>query len=349
MKICLDPGHYDDYNPGVAAGYTEGAFTWKYYLLMKERLERYGVEVIGTRSSKDEYPKNSKGEDALQVRGKMSEGCDLFISIHSNAPSDKLKEEDPEAYYSKNQMVTHWSVRSGGEEIAKKIGNALTSFLRDEWGSINNPDMYAWESKNHPGYDYLGVLKGASSVGTPGVVIEHSFHTYAKYCEWAMTSGNLERMADVEVDTIADYYGLAVITNDPYYIYLDKDLQKGDKGEAVKRMQMRFRQINADYNEEVKAHSFKNGMPDGSFGGKMEKTVRKFQVEVGIAETGILDTATRMVLNETVINYSNRVTELIQEKAEQKYEYEQELLEADHKLREANVKIESAIHVLQAE
>lgn len=348
MKICLDPGHYDHFNPGVAAGYTEGGFTWKYYLLMRERLARYGVEVIGTRSSQDDYPKKANGDDNLQARGRMSEGCDLFISIHSNAPSDKLKEEDPEAYYSKNQMVTHWSVRSGGELIAKKIGNALTSFLRSEWGEINSPDMYAWESKNHPGYDYLGVLKGAAAVGTPGVVIEHSFHTYAKYCEWVMYGNNMERMCDVEVGAIAEFYGLSPVSNSPYFIQLDKDLKKGDKGEDVKRMQMRFRQINAEYDEEVRKHSFSaEGVPDGSFGGNMQKTVKHFQHDVGLSETGDLDTATRMVLNTTVIDYSNRVTELIQEKVQLQEYYEDQLLKRDHELREANVKIESAIHVLQ--
>lgn len=346
MKICLDPGHYDSYNPGVAAGYTEGDFTWTYYQMMKERLERFGVEIVCTRESKDTYP-GYPGDDKLQARGKMAEGCDLFISIHSNAPSKELKEEDPEAYYSKNQVVTHWSVRSGGEMIAKKICNAISNLLRSEWGSINSPEMYAVESEKHPGYDYYGVLKGAASVGVPAIIVEHSFHTFAEYCEWVMAGNNMERMCDVEVGAIVEFYGLSPVTNDPYYIYLDKDLKKGDKGDDVKKMQMRFRQINADFDLEVKDHSFKNGIPDGSFGGKMEQTVRKFQEIIGLPESGILDAATRMALNRTVTEYSNYVTELIKEKTEMHDFYEKELLEADHRLQEANVKIESAIHILQ--
>ena len=323
MKICLDPGHYgDDYNPGVAAGYVESNFTWDYFWLLKERLERYGVEVICTRKSKDDYPKNSKGKEDLQARGKMSEGCDLFISIHSNAAVNEDKTINPIP----NGVFCHWSVRSGGKEIAETIGYALTDFFKKEWGKIDAPSIYSVESKKHPGYDYYGVLKGAASVGTPGIVVEHSFHSNPLYCEWAMVPGNIEKMADVEANAIAEYYGLSPITVGPYFITLDKDLKKGDKGDDVKRMQMRFRQINEEYNDEVRQHSFtQDGLPDGSFGGKMEKTVKNFQHDIGLSETGVLDTATRTILNTTVIEYANRVTELIQQNRDLKQEYEDEI------------------------
>jgi len=324
MKICLDPGHYgSDYNPGVAAGYVESNFTWRYYLLMKERLERYGVEVVCTRASKDDYPKNPKGDDWLKERGRRSKGCDLFISIHSNAAVDeKTQQIKPEI----NSVFIHWSVRSGGEEIGKKIGNALTMFFRSEWGSCQAPTMYERESSTYPGYDWFGVLKGAAEVGVPGIIVEHSFHTNPIYCEWAMQPGNCEKMADIEVSAIAEYYGLSPITNDPYFIPLNVDLKKGDKGNDVKRMQMRFRQINEEYNDEVRQHSFtQDGLPDGSFGGKMEKTVRNFQHDIGLPETGVLDAATRTILNTTVIEYANRVTELIQQNRDLKQEYEDKL------------------------
>ena len=286
MKICIDPGHYgSNYNPGVAAGYVESNFTWTYSWLLKERLERYGVEVILTRYNKEE-------DLSLQKRGKAAVGCDLFISVHSNATDNK-----PDM----NAVFCHWSVVSGGEGIAKKIGNALTAFFRSEWGSCLDPIMYAQESEKHPGYDYFGVLKGASSVEVPGIIVEHSFHTNAKYCEWAVKENNLERMADVEVGAIAEYYGLMEPkSEDFYWIDLNTDLEKGDKGEAVKRLQMRMRQVSAEYDEEVKAHSFKKGLPDGSYGAKMEATIKKFQLETGLPNTGRLDAETRDVLNTSI-------------------------------------------------
>lgn len=286
MKICIDPGHYgDNYNPGVAAGYVESNFTWTYSWLLKERLEKYNVEVILTRENKAD-------DLGLQARGKKAKGCDLFISVHSNGTDNK-----PEM----NAIFTHWSVRSGGEGIAKKIGNALSMFLKGEWGAICDPCFYEQESAKYPGYDYFGVLKGAASVEVPGIIVEHSFHTNKEYCEWAMTEGNLERMADVEVGAIVEYYNLdEPVPDDFYCIPLTVDLQKGDKGEAVKRLQMRMRQISPEFDAEVKAHSFKNGQPDGSFGGKMEQTIKKLQRQSGLGVTGKLDAETRAMLNENI-------------------------------------------------
>lgn len=283
MKICLDPGHYgDNYNPGVAAGYVESNFTWAYHLLLKAELQRYGAEVVVTRETKAE-------DLGLQARGKKAVGCDLFISIHSNAVDNKPNMD---------AIFTHWSVRSGGEGIAKKIANDLTTFFVNEWGHIEPPVTYEQESEKYPGYDYFGVLKGAASVEVPGIIVEHSFHTNKQYCEWAMTPGNIERMAKEEAKSIAEFYGLVEpVENDFYYIPQTVDLKKGDKGEAVKRLQMRMRQVSAEFDEEVKAHSFKHGQPDGSFGGKMVETIKKFQQYAAIPATGELDATTRYILN----------------------------------------------------
>lgn len=295
MKICLDPGHFGSkYNPGVAAGYVESNFTWDYYLLMKSRLEqKYGVEVIGTRKSKDDYPQKLNGSDDLQARGRMSEGCDLFISIHSNATSDPAQ----------NAMFCHWSVTTGGEGIAKAIGEGLNKFFVNEWRNFKvlKAQCYCVESEKHPGQDYYGVLLGAARVGTPAIIVEHSFHTNPRYCEWAMQSGNIERMADAEVDIIAKYYNLQPLSfGDAYYFNLGEDLKKGDKGDAVRKLQCRMRQVSEEFDKEVEGHSFVDGQPDGKFGGSMVKTMMKFQEKAGLDVTGELDTETRKLLNANI-------------------------------------------------
>ena len=300
MKICIDPGHYgSDYNPGVAAGYVESNFTWTYHLLLKERLQKHGVEVVTTRETKAE-------DLGLQARGKKAEGCDLFISVHSNAVDNK-----PEM----NAVFCHFSVRSGGEGIAREIADRLTDFFRGEWGAVFDPSVYSVESTKYPGYDYYGVLKGVASVAVPGIIVEHSFHTNKKYCEWAMIPGNLEKMADAEVAAIVDYYGLDVpiSPDDGYYIRLDMDLKRGDKGNEVKNLQRRMRQVSAEFDDEVAMHSFKDGQPDGSFGGRMEKTLKKFQQQAGIPLTGMLDAETREVLNTSIAkwHYDAKTSEAI--------------------------------------
>lgn len=329
MKICLDPGHYgSNYNPGVAAGYVESNFTWDYFLLLKERLEQFGVEVIGTRATKEE-------DMGLQARGRCSEGCDLFISIHSDGSEKEAT----------NCVVGLYSVRSGGKAIAEKIAYAITDLFKAEWGSVMDPAVYTLESKNNPGYDYYGVLKGAASVGTPAIIIEHSFHTNKRYCEWAMTKGNLEKMADAEAQAIADYYGLTKTSNSVYSITLEKTLKKGDKGEDVKKLQMRMRQVDSSFDEEVAAHSFKSdGTPDGSFGGKMVTTMVRFQNLMGLTETGALDEDTMTALNCTIIEWKN----FLDNKSKELFEEQKKasVLELDNKAQKT--KINDAIDVLNS-
>ena len=164
-----------------------------------------------------------------------------------------------------------------------------------------------------------------------------------------MTPGNIEKMANVEVDTIAKLYGLEPTTYGIYYIPLNVDLKKGDKGEEVKKLQMRMRQVDASFDEEVRKHSFsEQGIPDGSFGGKMVTTMKRFQFDAGIPETGELDFATRAVLNTSVILYTNRVRELINEKTEIATECEIKVAEAEYKTEVAENKIDDAVAVLQS-
>ena len=56
--------------------------------------------------------------------------------------------------------------------------------------------------------DYYGVLRGATAVGTPGLILEHSFHTNTKIARWLLEEGNLDRLAKAEADTIALYYNI---------------------------------------------------------------------------------------------------------------------------------------------
>ena len=79
MKICIDAGHHGKQNRSpVVKEYYEAEMNWKLHLLLKKYLEEYGVEVITTRSKQTV-------DLGLLARGKKAEGCDLFLSIHSNA------------------------------------------------------------------------------------------------------------------------------------------------------------------------------------------------------------------------------------------------------------------------
>lgn len=79
IKICLDAGHYGKYNRSPVNGtYFESDMSWKLHLKLKSALEARGMEVITTRTTQ-------AGDLGLEARGKKSAGCDLFLSLHSNA------------------------------------------------------------------------------------------------------------------------------------------------------------------------------------------------------------------------------------------------------------------------
>jgi N-acetylmuramoyl-L-alanine amidase len=79
IKICLDAGHYGKYNQSpVVNKYYESDMTWKLHLKLKKYLEERDIEVITTRAKQ-------KTNIGLTARGKAAKGCDLFLSIHSNA------------------------------------------------------------------------------------------------------------------------------------------------------------------------------------------------------------------------------------------------------------------------
>ena len=80
IRICLDAGHVGSrYNQSpVVKTYYESAAMWSLHLKLKTALEALGFEVVTTRASID-----TKMD--VYDRGAASKGCDVFLSLHSNA------------------------------------------------------------------------------------------------------------------------------------------------------------------------------------------------------------------------------------------------------------------------
>ncbi len=183
--VCLDAGHIGKYNqsPSVPE-YYESDFTWKFHLYLKEELEKYGIIVVLTRG--DQY--ESMG---VYERGLAAQGCDLFISIHSDA-STNTSLSNPSAYCCINGS-------------ADTIGMQLAQVIQKDMG-VANAMLYHRVGENG---DYYGVLRGAASVGVPGVLLEHSFYTNANSANWMLNDDNLKKLAADEALVIAKYFGLA--------------------------------------------------------------------------------------------------------------------------------------------
>ncbi len=190
IKICVDPGHYTNYNHSpVNSAYYEGNFTWQYHLILVDALKAHGMDVITTRYSSDSNPD-------LEVRGRMSEGCDLFLSVHSNATGNG------------NTTIDGPMACCNVDGSTDVLGLQLADTVAQVMGTNDPGTIWKRHYPDRYGVDYYGVLRGAKSVGTPGILLEHSYHTNYRATVWLMDTSNLIRMADAEAVTIARYYGL---------------------------------------------------------------------------------------------------------------------------------------------
>lgn len=208
MKICIDAGHTGKTNPYTVNGKTiswESEMAWKLHNLLAEKLEAEGVEVLRTRSLISEDP-------ALEDRGKTAAGCDLFLSLHSNAADNQTTD----------YPLGCCCVAGTADDIGLKLAQTVASVMgTTQAARIWKRDYYQTGgamllSASDPSFgkaaynkDYYGVLRGAASVGVPGVLLECSFHTNPSRAQWLTVDANLDALAGALCSTIAGHYGLA--------------------------------------------------------------------------------------------------------------------------------------------
>lgn len=204
IRICEDAGHYGYYNVSPAnKKYYESIVMWKFHLMKKKYLEEYGIEVITTRSDQTK-------DLGLTERGKKSIGCDLFISDHSNAVGSYVNEnvDRATAYCLVDDKTTKI------DEISREIGELLTKTVTEVMELKQSPAIATRLSDSDRNGDgvmndnYYGVLNGARLVGTPAIILEHSFHTNTKSTNWLLVDANLEKLAKAEADALAKYFGV---------------------------------------------------------------------------------------------------------------------------------------------
>ena len=193
-KICLDAGHVGSkYNQSpVVKTYYESAMVWALHLKLKAQLEARGFQVVTTRASIDT-------DLGVYERGTASKGCDVFISLHSNACGTESVDYPVvyRAYDNKNNVDTL------ALKLAKKVGELMGTTQAGRTAT----------RKNSSGGEYYGVLRGARAVGTPCyMLIEHSFHTNTKATKWLSKDANLDKLAVAEADILAEFFGMESFT-----------------------------------------------------------------------------------------------------------------------------------------
>jgi len=188
IKICLDAGHTGSrYNQSpVVKGYYESVMVWALHRKLKARLEARGFEVVTTRPSID---------TAMDVydRGKAAKGCDLFLSLHSNACGTESVDY-PVVYRAYDNLNGADTLALG---FARMIGQRMGTKQAGRTAI----------RKNSTGGEYYGVMRGARAAGVPlYLLVEHSFHTNAAAAKWLLDDGNLDLLAEAEADTLAAYF-----------------------------------------------------------------------------------------------------------------------------------------------
>ena len=200
-KICLDAGHAGKYNRSpVVPSYYESNMTWKLHLLLKTELEKRGAEVVTTRGSQ------AQDLDVVS-RGAAARGCDFFVSLHSNATTDQ----------SVDRVVAICLLDDSStqiDDVSRHVGAGLASVVAGVMGTQDDPKVTTKKaSTDRDGNgrlddNYYGVLHGCRSVGVPGIILEHSFHTNKRATEWLLADGNLAKLAAAEAGHLAQYFGL---------------------------------------------------------------------------------------------------------------------------------------------
>ena len=204
MTIMLDPGHdYAKYNQSpVVPSYYEGAQMWRLYEFLKPALEKRGFIVKGTKSKADQ-------SISVTDRGRMAKGCDLLISLHSNA-CDTPSVDRPVGIYLYDDDCGEI------DEESKEIAVLLAKVVENVMGTGDKAKTYSKlasgdrDGDGKRNDDYYGVLYGAHQVGVAAIILEHSFHTNAWAAGWLLKDENLKRLAEAEATALAEYYNMTI-------------------------------------------------------------------------------------------------------------------------------------------
>jgi N-acetylmuramoyl-L-alanine amidase len=256
LKICLDAGHYGKYNQSPAvAKYYESDMAWKLHLKLKTYLESCGIKVVTTRKDQNENL-------GLTARGKKAAGCDLLISIHSNAVGDKINE-------TVDYPIAFVPINGSADTLGKLLAECVEQTMDTKQTSRSE------SKKSSKGdWDYYSIISGAASVGVPGIILEHSFHTNTKATKWLLDESNLDKLAKAEVEVIINYF---TTERAPTKIELP-ELSLNSTGETVRALQILL--IN-------KGYSCGKAGADGKFGANTVTALKNYQKDNKLVTDGI--------------------------------------------------------------
>ncbi|MDE7098141.1 MAG: N-acetylmuramoyl-L-alanine amidase, partial [Ruminococcus sp.] len=212
IKVMIDPGHYGKYNQSpVYAPYWESEMTWKLSNYLQTELQELGVHADLTKHSLDEDPE-------LNDRGFASKGYDFFVSMHSNAGSSSSDQPLAIVY-----QDLEWTTI---DDTSKEIGQLLATTVEKVMETNQKGIIYQrkgtedWDRNGVLDDEWYSVLFGSRFVGTPGILLEHSFHTNYRSTLWLYDDNNLKKLAKEEASVIFEYFNEKKLAEMPEDILL---------------------------------------------------------------------------------------------------------------------------------
>ncbi len=202
IKICIDAGHGVNANRGVCTGYYESNGNFALANLVSEELEKSGFIVIKTKTNLQEDP-------SLEARGNMAKGCQLFLSLHSDAASNQNV-----SYVTAIRSIKRPDSYTLGALLAGNIETLMKKDLPDislskYAGAIDGVWTRKYPSKANT--DYYSVIRNAAKYSECKDIflLECGHHTNLATCNWLDSSSKRKELADVIVKTIKEYYNVA--------------------------------------------------------------------------------------------------------------------------------------------
>lgn len=275
IKIMLDAGHYGKYNQSSAfSAYFESDMSWKLSGFLASELEKYGIEVSFTRDDK---------EKDLEVfyRGAMAKGCDMFISLHSNAVGNSVNDEID------HPVVFRLYRDNEGETLAQKLSDKIAELM----GTVQRGKTATKIQKN--GTEYYGVLRGADSVKCPhAFIIEHSFHTATKPAKWLYDESNLYLLAVQEAKIIAEFFGIKgedKMTNEEVNALINERIDQALSDETLKSGKTyHYYSELPNYAKEIITALHKKGVFVGNGAGDMNLSEDMMRMLVILVNAGVI-------------------------------------------------------------
>lgn len=197
--------------------------------------ERYGEIVHLTRTSGNicinGYENLALDSGKISLRGEAAKGMDLFISLHTNANLEHANGVDtnrqPIGITKPIVIVNTVAMES---KQALRVANAIGTSLavsnaklgistQEKFHTVSGKDdILNWtdaynDSVDKEGTvcarrgnngDYYGVLRGASNVAVPGMIVEHGFHTVPKMRKLAADGTLAKEWAEADAKGIAE-------------------------------------------------------------------------------------------------------------------------------------------------